>query len=206
MACSVFFVLLSFSCSKYNVKTEVTKNRALKGFKKSGIMYRFSRGSMLDRDDLYVNLEYWLASYMKLNDFVIVKDVDEKLWSMESDMDRFYQLSNQNKFLYYKSIGVITMYLRNNDEAIKKIFQDNGLDSLVIYEIDGGFSPTMQFIDFNSSVIIVDAEMQVAYLDYQKVAFDIDEWDPDIIKKHLMDKLNDRLLQVFFSYNYLKTK
>lgn len=202
--CAVLILGLSLSCSKYNVKTELAKNKILKGLKRSGIMYRFSHGSMINRNDMYANLEYSLASYVKINDFVIIKDADDKLWSMESDMDRFYQLSNQNKFLYYKSIGVITMYLRNNTDTLKKIIQDNGLDSLVIYEIDGGFSPIMQFIDFNSSVVILDADLQVCYLDYQKVSFDIDEWDPDLIKKHLMDKLNDRLNQIFFDYKYLQ--
>ncbi|HOO71257.1 MAG TPA: hypothetical protein PK926_05805 [Spirochaetota bacterium] len=150
------------------------------------------------------NLDAWLSSCVKNKEVVILRDVDDPVDVVESDLDRFYQLSSKNSFMKYKTVGVITLYLRNNEESIKKILSDNQLDSLLIYEIDAGYSETMQFINFNSSVVIIDSQLRICFLDYQNKSFDIVEWDPDIIKKHLMDKMNDRLLQLLADYNFIK--
>ena len=202
-----FLVTLLFVyCSGYNVRTEISDSKSLKNFKKSGIIYRLNQGHMVSLEEMIGNLEYWLASYENKNELVLIKDISEDITSTGSDIHSFNQLSTKNKFLHYKSVGVITMYLRKYEESFKRLIEEHGLDSLLIYEVDGGFSSTMQFIDFSTVVLIVDSSLKITYLDHQNVMFDIDEWDPDVIRKHLTDKINDRLLRLLFDLNYLEEK
>ncbi len=197
-------ILLIVQCSTYNVKKEISDSSAIKSFQKTGIVFRIPSTNEIQHAQMEKNLDAWLSSCVKNKEVVILRDVDDPVDVVESDLDRFYQLSSKNSFMKYKTVGVITLYLRNNEESIKKILSDNQLDSLLIYEIDAGYSETMQFINFNSSVVIIDSQLRICFLDYQNKSFDIVEWDPDIIKKHLMDKMNDRLLQLLADYNFIK--
>ena len=101
---------------------------------------------------------------------------------------------------------MITLFLRNNEQAIKKIFADNQLDSLLIYEVEAGSSSTMQIMTFNSNVVVVDSQMKICFMDHQKNTYDINEWYPDTIKKHLIDKISDRLMQFLVRNDFVEIK
>jgi hypothetical protein len=200
------FLAVLVQCSPYNVKTQISDSSAIKSFQKAGVLFRILKTNDMPRRELESNFLTWLEPGKKNRDVMLVTDAADSVASVETDHDRFYQLSSSGSFLKYKSVGMVALYLRNNEEQLKKIMADNQLDGLIVYEIDAGFSTAMQFIDFNSTVVIVDSRLEIRHLDYQKKAFDIIEWDPEIIKKHLMDKVSHRLLDLLAGYKFIEAK
>lgn len=204
----IFFCVVVFfaSCSPYNVKTEIEKSSYLSKYKSCGIILRLSHNSVIKRSKYAKNLFYWLEGYNKLNKLILISKISEKSGVFSSEIERFYQFSPKREFLKYKSIGVIKYYLRYNEEELKQILSDNNLDSLIIYEIDSGFSTELQYIDFNSMIIIVDSEFNIGLLDYQKVGFDINEYDSEKVRGHLLDKISDRFLKKLLELKYIEEK
>ncbi len=205
-ALAIIVCSLAFGCSQYKVRTELSDPAAIKSFASAGVIFRMPGSNQFTHSEMENNFEAWIAPSAKKKNVVVVKNVDVSIGIIESDLDRFYQLSDKNTYQKYKSIGVITLFLRNNEQAIKKIFADNQLDSLLIYEVEAGSSSTMQIMTFNSNVVVVDSQMKICFMDHQKNTYDINEWYPDTIKKHLMDKISDRLMQFLVRNDYVEIK
>ena len=136
----------------------------------------------------------------------MIPEPDQNLTRYMSQNERFYQLADNDSFLKYKSLGSIKLFVRNNEQEIKKIFSESKLDCIIIYEVESAYSAEMQFVDFDSLIVIVDSEFNVVMLDHQKNNFDTDEFERDRVKKILMDKINERFIEKMLDINYLKKK
>ncbi len=197
----MFFI---FSCSGFNVKKEFSEDRRLSSLKKSGIIIHLWKNSMVRRQEIEENLTYWLKGCKGLNETPVVTGALPSLYIYNSDMDRFLQTTGDGSFLSYKSMGVIRTYITTHRDELKKVIAESGLDSLIFYEIDGNCSSELGYVDFNSMVMIIDTDLNILYLDHQSRGFDTDEWDRNILRKTLLDKLSERFLETMESLEYIE--
>jgi len=205
---AVFLILLSLimSCSTYDIKVEVDDSFNIGKLKKTGVFLRIPDSSIIQESEYKKNLDFTIEGNKKINDMVVIKDIPDEIIHYNDETNRFLQLSEQKEFLKYKSIGIISLFARKNESQLKKIMSDNSLDSLLIYEIDGVFSHEMQFIDFNSMIIILDKSLNIAFMDYQSNMFDLNEYEKDLVKKHLVDRVSGRFLQTVYDLDFLTDK
>ncbi|MBN2038697.1 MAG: hypothetical protein JW864_01560 [Spirochaetes bacterium] len=184
-------VITLFSCSTQLIRDTVT----LKGIKNTGIIIRISRGSKISKDDFIQNTLYWLSNYEKNENITVIRDASEDISYYKYTQERFYQLSNENEYLKYKSIGVVNLYLQNNRNELSRIMHRHNLDSLVIYEVYNIISTEMQFLDFDSVIAVVDPGLNIAYLDHFTDHYDSTSTLLDELKNQMMDKINTKLMQ-----------
>ena len=194
------------SCSGFSIKKDISEKSRLSTLKRSGMVVRMWKSSMVESGELGKSITYWLEGSGKKKELLPLSGIKEGLYIYDTPLDRFYQLAEDNSFLTYKSIGVVRDYINRNREELKKIMAENTLDSLIIYEVDGYFSPELQYIDLNSMAVILDSEMNLVYMDHQSQGFDIDEWDREMVKKILLDKISQRLLHSLESLDYIEKK
>ena len=199
-------LLLLSSCSSYSIKTEIEDDTAISKLERIGVIFRLSKNGVFNYDESYKNLSSWVYGYKEIKKIVTIADVDKKLSSFSSQNDRFFQITNTGDFLKFKSIGSVKMYMRNNEEEIKKIISDNKLDSLIVYEVDSVYSAELQFVDFDSLVTIFDSDFNILLLDHQKDSFDIHEFDKDLARKNLLDKICNRFVETMIDIKYLEEK
>ncbi len=199
-------ILFSASCSTYTVETEIKKGDKLSSLKKSGIIFRIPKNSFFDQKDYIQSLTFWLNGYTNKNQLGMITDISDPVVKVNLKSERFYQTSIEDDFLKYKSIGILRVYLRNNSPELKKIIKDNRLDSLIIYEVDSVYSSELQFLDFNSVMAIVDAELNILLLDHQIDLFDISYVTQDGMKHTLLDKISERAVEKFIDLGYLEEK
>lgn len=199
---SVIIALVS-SCSTYRVSSEIDKKSVYSKFKKSGIIIRLSKNTSISEKNFSSTLSFWMNGLKKRNDLMVISEVTPGLSRFESSLDRFYQLSNNKDFQKYKSDGVVLTTTRKNSFELNKIMTDNGLDSIIFYEVDGGAYAEMQFIDFDSMVVIVDKNFNISYMDHQKNSFEIDEIMEADANKHLFDKISERFISQMISLGFL---
>jgi hypothetical protein len=198
--------LFMVSCSKYHVKNEMKNGSALSKFKNSGIMYHIPQSSPIRLTMLSKSLSQWLDSYKKINTLPILDTKDKAITQTKSEFDQFLQLTENNDFLYYKTLGIVNSYLKDNKDTLTKLITDNGLDSLIIYEVDPSLSAEMQYTDFSSMLIIVSKDLTVEYMDRQYDDFDTNEYDKELMVNHLLDEINSRLIDQLIKLKYLKKK
>jgi len=196
-------LILSSSCSTYKVKNEIEKGDRISKLKSSGIILRIHTNNRDKMKEATQNLSFWIEGHKRKNKLKIINEPDTSLGIYNSDFERFYQLSINNRFLKYKSIGVIKLYLRNNREKLEKILAENSMDSLIIYEIDSIYSLEMQFIEFNSVISVIDTKMNILYLDHQKDVFNINGFEETSIKKQLQDKISQRFIEKMIDIEFM---
>lgn len=199
--CTAIFAL---SCAKYSIKNEISYSSMYKKLHASGVIIRTPNDSIVTLADYRGNLAFWLSGVERTNAIMQVTNSDDSLVSSESAYDRFYQLSTNGKFLKFKSIGVITMYVKNNKALLKRIMEENKLDSFILYEVDSAYTVEMQFIDFESVIVVLDGDLNIAYLDHQVNVYNVSEYDPDLVKKHVLDAVSDRFIATMSNLNYVR--
>jgi hypothetical protein len=199
----ILAVLLVFSCKTYKVKREVRKKSLLNQFKQSGIILRIPHSSAIPLGRFNQSLSHWLDGYQRVNTLKIIEDASSELNMVTSEFDRFLQFSNKEDFLKPKVFGILKQYLKKNEEELNKIFTENELDSLIIYEVDGALSPEMQFMDFSSMILVISQEYEIAYMDRQFNSYTIEEYDKEIVTNHLLDKISGRFLELMEKLDYL---
>jgi len=194
-----FYTLLTLfffiSCSSFNVKDEIHLDKSLKKLKSSGIILRISPSDFVSLKSLESNLSKWISGVNKKINLKIISNSDKKLKYFSDNSQRFYQLSSSKSFLKYKSIGIIKEYIKDNEESLKMIISENNLDSLIFYEIESVYSMDLQFIDFNSVIVIIDKNFNVLLEDYQSQNFEVHEYDEEVVKNNLLDKVSERFIQ-----------
>lgn len=178
----------------------------MKGAKNVGVIFRIQKTSFVAAHEYSKTLAYWIEGYEQLKKMSLLSDVPAALSVYETDVDRFYQLSPERDFLTFKSLGVVKYYLQANRAAVEDLFKKNKLDLLVIYEVDGFFQAELEYIDFNSIIIVVDPSMNVHFLDRQSDTFHINEVNPEKVKKHLLDKVSERFVETMRDIDFLKEK
>lgn len=197
-------LIFIISCKSYTMKTELNENFSLKQIKSSGIILRLSSTGIIKRDTISQNMNYWLESYDKIKNIGFQNNISDRLGLFNPETNRFYQKSINSSFLKFKSLGVINTYLRRNSLEIKKLMIENGYDSLVLFEVDMGYSVEAQFIDFDSMVVVIDKELNAIYMNHQKDSYNIDTFDSTLIKKHLLDKVAIRFIRSLEETGHIK--
>ncbi|MBN1533719.1 MAG: hypothetical protein JXA20_13705 [Spirochaetes bacterium] len=190
-------------CASYSIHSEISESAKLEALKKSGIVLRLPRTEMALYRDYARSLQFWLKSYEKQNDLFLLTKAEGNIVKYPSELERFYQISIDGDFMLYKSQGVIRQTLHENEPELKTLMEREGLDSLIIYEVDGDYSTEMQFIDFTSLVTIVDRDLSLLYLDHQANTIDIDEFDHNRAKTMLLDTVSKRLIETLEDLEYL---
>jgi hypothetical protein len=199
----IFFIL---SCSSYSVKTDIKDNSALNKIKNAGVIFRMSKGSKITKQESIENFLYWLSVYQKKRNIIIIADAGDSLAYFQNPQQRFYQLSNENDYLSYKSIGVLNQYLQNNQNELLNIISKNNLDGLIIFEVFSVISTQMQFFEFESVVAVADSNLNIAYLDHQIDYFESESSSLNDLKNQAMDKINDRLMEKLHKMDFLGGK
>ncbi len=218
----VILMLSVFSCSTYDVKTEVENSSDLSKMKSSGILFRNDLNSTVSIKDFSSNFNQWLEGHKRINNISIITDASDKIGIFNSIRNRFYQHSVNDTFLKYKSIGMIKLYVRENEGELKKLMQEKNLDSIIIYEINGGFSREMLIFDMETVVVILNKNLRMIYLDHQKDSYpekeminwntimtgevkgDYDNYSGDMLKKALLDKISHRFIEVMLDLDFIE--
>lgn len=206
--CSIILVALVFalSCAKYHVKNEISHGSDLKKLKKTGIMIRKTHNTPVPLKLMNKNLSQWLEPYKKINELVLIENTSKNLNRLKTEADRFLQFSDDGDFQHYQSIGIITHYLKKNKEELDKIRRENNLDSLIIYEIDAGYSLELQYSDFRSMILIIDNNNKILHMDRQYDKYETFEIDRNILREELLDLISNRLINIIIDLKYIKEK
>jgi len=196
--------LLSLSCSKYTIRTEIEKSGEISEIQKAGIIVRISRRSKITLDEHMKNLSHWLGGYKHLKDILIYNQGGEMINYYSDESMRFYQLSSESAFLRYKSLGIVNSYLRANSAELNRFIEEKKLNGLIIYEIYTVLSSEMQFMDFDSVVIITDRNLNVLYMDNQRDGFESNEYDLDRVKEQLLNRVTERFLGILLDNDFIE--
>lgn len=197
---------LLLSCSKYSITKEIQHSALLSKFKNSGILFRNTHNSPISNDRLNASLIQWLGGYELKNSLKVIENAPESIAICKSEFDRFVQYSEGDDLLYQKTRGIINRYLNENREDLEALFEEHGLDSLVIYEIDTAMSAELQFLDFGSMMLIIDREYRIAYMDHQFNRYNTNEYDREVMQDNLLDQVNGRFLELMQKLDYVKNK
>lgn len=200
---SIILVILLSSCAKYSVKEEIDRTSRV-DVKKAGILLRISRKAMLGYDIHYETLQKWLRGYTQNVELELINGKSDYYAYFSNEQDRFYQLSMNNEFLKYKSLGVINSYLYRYKNDLSALMKSKNLDVLIIYEVYGIASVGMQFLDFDSMAVIIDKNLKVVYLDHQHDRFNSNDYSIDLLKDQLLNKMNDRMLEFLMDLDYIE--
>jgi hypothetical protein len=199
-------LLFALSCAKYHVKNEVNNGSALSKLKKTGIIIRKTHNTPISLKLLNKNLSQWLEPYKKINELILIEKTTKNLNRSKAESDRFLQFSDNGDYQYYQSVGIITHYLNNNKEELDKIKSEYNLDSLIIYEIDAGYSLELQYTDFSSMIVIIDGKDKIVHLDRQHDKYESFEIDRNIMQEELLDLISNRFLDRINNLKYIKEK
>lgn len=199
----IILVILLSSCAKYSVKEEIDRTSRV-DVKKAGILLRISRKAMLGYDIHYETLQKWLRGYTQNVELELINGKSDYYAYFSNEQDRFYQLSMNNEFLKYKSLGVVNSYLYRYKNDLSALMKSKNLDVLIIYEVYGIASVGMQFLDFDSMAVIIDKNLKVVYLDHQHDRFNSNDYSIDLLKDQLLNKMNDRMLEFLMDLDYIE--
>ncbi len=192
------------SCSSFSAKTEMNERRAIRKIKQAGLIYRVSTHSRIAAADYTKNFTHWLNACGSPKKVVLISECDPGLSSYAGDDDRFYQLSDTGRYQNFKAEGVINSYLSKNDAELKKLIADRNLDAIVVYEVYAIVSLEMQFIEFESVLMIMDNNLKRIYLDRQADSFESDEMSFEKMKIHVLDKISRRLIETLEDLDLVK--
>ena len=203
LSCAVALIV---SCARYQVTKEIKNGSALSKCKKSGVIFRLPAHPHISNKLHRESLSHWLDGYRRVNGLVILDNMSKNLTTIKDEFDRFNQRTEDDDYLYYKSMGIITQYLNQNRQELEKIMSDSGLDSFIIYEVDCGISAEMQYTDFRSMIVITDSSLRVVYLDHQWNEYDTNEYSPKLMRNRLLDDINGRFIDLMLKLKYIKEK
>ena len=201
----LLIIATTWGCSSYHITNIKENSSSISSIKNSTILIRTSQNGRITSSEIEKNLTVWLNGYTQRKKLFVAKPNDNSLQSVANRNDSFYQISDNGKFLKYKSIGVVRLFVANNSDKLKSIMNKSKSDSLIIYEIDSGFSAAMQYVEFNSVVVIINKNLEILYIDNQKDAFDSIENEESILKNSLMDKISDRFLEILSDYDFIES-
>lgn len=201
----VSFVFISaVRCSKYSVVTEIHESWKISQLKSVGLVLRISTRSKLTLEELSENVSNWLSGYKAIKNIYIVPGSDEKRNYFSGYSERFYQVAEKKDFLKYKSIGIVSNYLRINSTELKALISEKNLDGLIVYEIYSVFSSGMQFMDFDSVAVVTDKNLNILYMDHQSDGFETDETDSERIKEELLNNICERFLEKLIEMDFVE--
>lgn len=199
----VIAALALLSCSTYTVKVEIERD-GVDRVKSAGIVMRTPSTLRIGRGEYEGNLSRWIDGLKKVKKLEIVRGAPEALALVGEEPDRFFQAADGNRFLTYKSLGVINQYLRKNRQSLSGVLASGGHDGLLIYEVFGVTSTEMQFVDFDTVIVLVDRDLNVLYLDHQSDNLSTDEFDFEKVKQKLLNSVSERFVEQAIDLEFLR--
>ncbi len=210
----LFIALMAVaSCNTYTVRNEVEHGRSINKMKSAGILVRLPENSRAFREEYERGLAQWIAGSQTIKRLEVVTDAPEKITYLKSDPDRFFQYRDRSRgflqfgegdrFMKYKSLGIINNYLGENRGEFKRILNEKNFDGLMVYEVFGVTSTEMQFVDFDSMLLILDKDLKVVYLDRQTDSFPTDEFDSVKVRRKLINCVSERLIETLDDLNFI---
>ena len=199
----LIIIFFSLSCSTYSVKSDFKDKSVLSKVKNTGIIFRISNGSKITKEELIRNFLYWLSVYEQKGNVTVIADAGNSLTVYNNPQQRFYQLSNEEEYLEYKSLGVVNLYLQNNQNELLNIISKNNLDSIIVYEVYSVISTAMHFFEYDSVLAIADANLNIGYLDHQTDHFESESSFLEELKNEALDKITGRLIENLRDINLL---
>ncbi len=203
-AAIILLILGTVSCAGINVKNVRENSNEIDAVKKAGLIIRISRDVRVGREDYVRSIAHWIAGLRPEKNLLFVSDSNDKLTYFAGDDERFYQVTEDGDYLKFKSLGVVNLYIRDNREELKKIVDGNSLDGLFIYEIYGVIANEMQFIDYDTSLVMLNKKLDVIYMDRQHFNDDTNEIDFDRLKIKYLDSVSDRLTRTLIDLDFLE--
>ncbi len=197
---SIFFFS---ACSSYGIKKDISLKEEIRALQSTGIIIRISEKGILGQNECLTSLLSWLESTRQLKKIQLIPSTSAGISRWTAREERLYQVSPDGDFQKYKSLGVGRVYLRDRGSELKKIMEDNVLESLIIFEIDGMVSKEMEFLDSESVVMLVKKDLSVLYLDHAMENIDVDVSDEGVMKRMLLDRLSSRLLTTLENLDFL---
>lgn len=188
-------LLITF-CSGFSVKTDIKSGSALSKIKNAGLIFRVSRSSKISKDELNKGSFFYLPLYHSAEKITVISHSNNDIHYYNTNQDRFYQLSDNDSYLKFKSIGAVNYYIRKNENDLKSIISSENLDGLVIYETYSVISTEMLFMDLESVVTILDKNLNILYLDHQSDSFESEFMAVELMKDRLLNIINERLVKV----------
>lgn len=196
--------LISLSCSSFGTTTEIDKSSTFTKLHKIGVMLRMSARSKVAREDVVSNLSGWLNGYKQLKKVSLIPNTPVALSEYSSDDKSFYQISSDDEYQKYKTNGTIKQYVIDNTEKLQDIFKNEGLDLLVIYEIDSNYSSELKYTKLNTLVLILNNKLEPVYLTYNSDNELDESIDYTEMKSNTLDKISNRLIDEFDSLDFIE--
>lgn len=200
---SLLVLFLVCACSSINVTKDTYRKDAVRALSSTGIVLRISEKGILSQESCVSGILSWLESTRLNKKVIVIPSSPSGVSRWMGRDDRLYQLSTEGEYQRYKSLGIARIYLRNQGAELLKIMEDNGLDSLVIFETDGFFSQEMQFIDLNSVLMLVNRKLDIVYMDHHSENSDIAETDDAAFRRILIDRQSARLIHTLEYLEFL---
>jgi hypothetical protein len=192
------------ACSTFTVSTTINHIDKLENAKSLGMIVRTSTRADIPRQDVLKNISHWMSGYKYMKQLVLLPNVDHTIAEYVTQEDRFLQRSASYKFLQYKSIGVVKSYLRTHRDQLLATMEENQCDGLIFYEVYTVISTEMQYVTYDSFLLLVDKNLEIVYLDYQEDAFDTTTFDFEIVKNQTMNRLSTRFIDKMIAFDFLE--
>lgn len=199
-------LLFATSCVKYHVKNEINNGKALSKLKKTGIIVRKTHNTPVTLKLFNKNLSQWLEPYKKINELILIEKTSKDLHTSRTESERFLQFSGDGDFQYYQTLGIVTHYLNRNREELDRLRSEFNLDSIIIYEVDAGYSLELQYSDFSSMILIVDNKNKILHMDRQHDNYETFEIDEKVLREEMLDHVSNRLIDIIINLKYIKEK
>jgi hypothetical protein len=197
-------LVFGLACSTYSIKKDVNEVSSFKNAKKVGVIVRCPQNSRVSRDGILSNLSRSLNGFHQLTSIEIIPDLSTQMIDYSNDEERIYQSTGDSDYLKYKSIGFLKTYLRSNSDEIKKAFEKNSLDGIIIYETYTIISIEMQMMKFNSVIALVGKDSSIIYLDHQDNVFESKESDLAALQREMLNHISKRFLDKMKDFDYIK--
>jgi len=198
----IAIILIVFvSCSSYGVKKEINKSSQIKKLEKVGIIIRTPKASMLTNAEVMLSIQKWSGAYKEKKELIYLaqKDMSEEIYLYDTTLGPFAQLDESKSFMKFKTVGVINMFLRTHSEELKKIMEAKGLDSILIFEVDGFYSPELQWTAVYSMTVVANDELDILFLDRQSKSKDVNEMIGDRVKAIVLNDIGGRFVAMLRS-------
>jgi hypothetical protein len=134
----------------------------------------------------------------------IIPNIPVELSEYSSDEKSFYQLSSDDEYQKYKTNGTIKQYIADNTGKLQDIFKNEGIDLLVIYEIDSNYSTELKYIKLNTLVLILNNKLEVSYLTYKSDNGLEESVDYTEMKSNTLDVISTRIIDEFRSLKFIE--
>lgn len=184
----IFAATLLLSCSSYRITNDIPIKEKVNS---AAVLIRLADTTKISHEEYISNfrvMEKGVGSSAK----IIYLPRDSEVFTYKATNERLYQEAANSQFLKYKTLGTIRVFSAANESLLKKYMTDQGVDTLIIYEIGGSYSSSLKAMKFDSVVAVMDRQLDVVYLDHQKAYIGDAEYDTDAVRTEFLDNLTSR--------------